>query len=278
MSALNFPASPSDGDTYLGYVYDATDGVWNANPRQLASRFITSATQPPTPQNGDGWFNTTNGKTFIYYYDGTSGQWVESGYPVLGYQSIEGLTDTSISTPTNGQVLKYDGTDWVNGVDQVGKILQVVQEIKTDANFSTSSTSLTVVTGLTASITPSSTSSKVFVSTMMPMSYNNSDGGAMAFATVFANGSNIVVPDSPGSRTVAPFAINYSNINNANTRGTWTFNFGFVHSPATTSAVTYDVRVRCNTGTLFVNRSTGDGDAESTPRGVATIILMEVAG
>ena len=85
MAALNFPLSPNDGDVYGNYVYDATEGVWNANPRQLASRFVTSATQPSSPSNGDGWLDTNTGKTYIYYNDGTSAQWIESGNPVIGF-------------------------------------------------------------------------------------------------------------------------------------------------------------------------------------------------
>lgn len=85
MAALNFPLSPEDGDVYGNYVYDATEGVWNANPQQLASRFVTSATQPTSPSNGDGWLDTNTGKTYIYYNDGSSAQWIESGNPVIGF-------------------------------------------------------------------------------------------------------------------------------------------------------------------------------------------------
>ena len=118
MVAFNFPTSPSNGDTYDNYVYDATEGVWNANPRQLASRFITSATQPSTPSNGDGWFDTNTGKTYIYYSDGSSAQWVESGNPVIGYVDPYDQTTTSTGylalpkgtsaqrpvTPNNGDI------------------------------------------------------------------------------------------------------------------------------------------------------------------------------
>ena len=42
MAALNFPASPSNNDTYsangLTYQYDSTDGVWNLS--QSASQTI----------------------------------------------------------------------------------------------------------------------------------------------------------------------------------------------------------------------------------------------
>ena len=34
-----------------------------------------------------------------------------------GSSTLNGLTDVTISTPSNGQVLKYDGSGWVNGTD-----------------------------------------------------------------------------------------------------------------------------------------------------------------
>jgi len=95
MAALNFPLNPNDGDVYGNYVYDATEGVWNANPLQLASRFITSATQPTSPSNGDGWLDTNTGKTYIYYNDGSSAQWIESGNPVIGFVDPYDQTTTS---------------------------------------------------------------------------------------------------------------------------------------------------------------------------------------
>jgi hypothetical protein len=36
---------------------------------------------------------------------------------VAGNVSLAGLTDVSLSSPSNGQVLKYNGTVWVNGTD-----------------------------------------------------------------------------------------------------------------------------------------------------------------
>lgn len=32
--AINFPSTPSNGDTHAGYTYDATNGVWNIDPFQ----------------------------------------------------------------------------------------------------------------------------------------------------------------------------------------------------------------------------------------------------
>lgn len=49
----------------------------------------------------------------VLAYDGTAEKWENAAIPA---QSIAGLSDTTISTPTNGQVLTYDSTaeKWVN--------------------------------------------------------------------------------------------------------------------------------------------------------------------
>ena len=106
--ALNFPLNPADGDTYEGYVYDATAGVWNSNPHQIASRFVTSATAPSSPSEGDGWFDTNTAKSYVYY----DGVWVQLG--ALGTVDLNQIADVNVSSPANGESLVYDGTDWVN--------------------------------------------------------------------------------------------------------------------------------------------------------------------
>jgi len=106
--ALNFPSTPADGDTYEGYVYDASDGVWNSDPHQIASRFVTSATAPSDPSEGDGWFDTNTAKSYTYY----DGVWVQLG--ALGTVDINQIADVNVSSPANGESLVYDGTEWVN--------------------------------------------------------------------------------------------------------------------------------------------------------------------
>ena len=81
---------------------------------------------PPTGttiQAGTIWFNTSNGRLYIYYNDGTSTQWVQPTTPSYGSGSgggattINELSDVTITTPSEGQVLKYNGTNWVNDTD-----------------------------------------------------------------------------------------------------------------------------------------------------------------
>jgi hypothetical protein len=48
--------------------------------KDLGSGGMTiSDTAPGTPANGDLWYESDSGKTFVYYSDGTSSQWVEIG-------------------------------------------------------------------------------------------------------------------------------------------------------------------------------------------------------
>jgi len=116
MAALDFPASPVDGQLHGSYIYDATRSVWNVNAQGVASRFFVSDTKPSPVTSGDAWFDTTEGVTYIYYDDGTSAQWVESGNQVLSYNTVANLTDTTITSPGNGQVLQYNGSEWVDGI------------------------------------------------------------------------------------------------------------------------------------------------------------------
>lgn len=41
-------------------------------------------------------------------------------YPPAASGSLDGLTDVIITTPTLNQVIKYNGTEWVNGTDDTG--------------------------------------------------------------------------------------------------------------------------------------------------------------
>jgi len=168
-----------------------------------------------------------------------------------------------------------NATDLPVGALPAGSILQVVSTTMTDT-FSTASSSYTTVTGLSASITPSSTSSKILV--LLGVSFHSSENASAANQiSVFKDGSNLLAPSSPGSRTPALMATNDYPLTG---RGFTFSNLGatLFDSPNTSSSLTYDVRVKGNSGTIFVNRNSNDTDASGSSRGVSTITLMEVAG
>ena len=155
-----------------------------------------------------------------------------------------------------------------------GKILQVVQSVKTDvATFSVSAGG-TSTAAVSASITPSATTSKVLV-----IVHASVDGNTGAIqGTLFRGGSaTTYVGDADGSRRrVSSGTRNVSDDNN-----TTAIVFQFLDSPATTSALTYDVRLghaQSDTRTLYLNRSDFNADAAQDSRPASSITLMEVAG
>jgi hypothetical protein len=86
--ALDFPASPTDGQVYQNWIYSAAKGAWKAKPLTPA-KTLTSDTPPGSPSNGDQWFNTIDGTLYIYVTDVDGSQWVESRAPITadGYYS-----------------------------------------------------------------------------------------------------------------------------------------------------------------------------------------------
>ena len=60
---------------------------------------------PDSPSHGDIWYNSTNGRLYVYVIDTDSGQWVQPSSPVP-----TSLTDLGISDGSAGQVLTTDGS------------------------------------------------------------------------------------------------------------------------------------------------------------------------
>ena len=99
--ALNFPSSPSNGDVYNGFEYDGDLGVW----RKLAGivKMLVSDTKPEGPANGDVWFDSSDGKTYVFYNDGDSAQWIEfAGNIKQGIDGLDGLGITNIEDNGDG--------------------------------------------------------------------------------------------------------------------------------------------------------------------------------
>lgn len=113
--ALDFPANPTNGQVYDSYVYNSTVGAWQAR-EDSATVAVTSPTAPATANNGDIWYNSNSGVSYVYYDDGTSAQWVEivsSAVPALNSKAdLENPTFTNDVTITNN--LNVNGSD-ING-------------------------------------------------------------------------------------------------------------------------------------------------------------------
>ena len=151
-----------------------------------------------------------------------------------------------------------------------GGIIQVVSSLKTD-DFSTTSTSLVAITGLSVSITPTSTSNKILVYFSVDGS-NTSAGAASAITAVFKDGSNYFGADN-GNRTRGWQLANYGDSNTGENVA-----FQFLDSPSTTSQITYDIRIKAQASTATVNMSGSDANnANYGYRSASVITAMEVS-
>jgi len=185
---------------------------------------------------------------------------------------------SAIPSPSEGMVTYLKDTDAVEKyttdwepVNTQG-ILQVVSTIKTDT-FTSTSTSFTDVTGLSATITPFSTSSKVLV--MASVSSGNSTDETRGFR-LMRDSTAIAVGGAAGSRTRTTIAQYFGGNSVSFHMNTSTAQV--LDSPNTAAAVTYKVQGSTNSGTFTVNRSSTDPDSAGGRRTVSTITLMEVAG
>ena len=156
--------------------------------------------------------------------------------------------------------------------------MQVVQTVKTDT-FSASVTTAnsTPVTGLSATITPSSTSSKILA--LISLSGSHGAGYGVVAMILTRDGTDIGVGDAAGSRARVSQTQTGAYSQDGNTIAS--LNYQFLDSPSSTSALTYAVEAfnpSSTTQNINVNRDNGNNDAAARMRTASTITLMEVAG
>jgi len=158
-----------------------------------------------------------------------------------------------------------DGTILTTTNPKTGNIIQIVQTTKSDT-FSTTSTSFTDITGMSVSITPSSTSNKILISADI-----NYGGGNFNFYCNLLRGSTILNAPSSGNN---PCTISLCGITNT-TYQILNSSIFFLDSPSTTSSTTYKLQIDCQGDEFFLNRSKRDGSSDSVCS--STISAMEVA-
>jgi len=158
------------------------------------------------------------------------------------------------------------------------RILQVASTTKTDTfSASVASAGTTSVTGLSVSITPSSTSSTIFVmASVAGCTVAGGDKPGTSFFQLTAAGSPILVGAAASNRT----QLSAASLGLLSNQGFQTATMQGIHSPATTSSVTYGVdvfNVIGVTATVYVNRGPDDTDVALNPRTISTITVMEVS-
>ena len=153
-----------------------------------------------------------------------------------------------------------------------GGIIQVVQTTKTDPTTSNSA-SFADITGLSATITPTRSDSKILFQYTVPFSHRQS----YVHFRLVRGSTAIFIADASSNRSRTTYGT-WSN-NDDGDYITKLFSGLFLDSPATTSAVTYKIQAFVtNSSTVYINRSKGDDDQTYEPRQASNIILMEVSG
>ena len=155
-----------------------------------------------------------------------------------------------------------------------GGIIQIKSATKTDRQLSNSS-SYVDVTGMSVTITPTRSDSKIFI--MINVHVGGDQASYLAFrvlrdSTVVTQGTH-----ATGNRTNVSFGgridQDYDN---------YMMSFNFLDSPSTTSATTYKLQVSdaydSSNRNIVINGTGDDANDSYTLCGTSTITVMEVTG
>mgnify|MGYP001288760595 len=146
-----------------------------------------------------------------------------------------------------------------------GKILQVKQTFKNDT-ASTSSGSFSDISGLTVSITPSATSSKILYTGGLYLAGSGSEANFRLKRTIGGTATDISVSSVLDDDADGSFA--HGGGSRYASRA-----WEFLDSPNTTSAITYGIKWRVHSGTTYLNRTWDSGWFH----GASAITVMEIA-
>ena len=173
---------------------------------------------------------------------------------------------------TSGQALVTDASGNLSFAG-TGKILQVIQTVKTDTASLGSVDTFTDISGMSVTITPSSSSSKVLVTVVM----NVSGGDNQAVAWRLLRGSTpIYIGDADGNRIRVAASVRVATNGDAEMVNCSAV---FLDSPNTTSATTYkiDWARPFASSQIYLNRPSEDYDNNDRARAPSSILVQEVA-
>jgi len=170
--------------------------------------------------------------------------------PAISGASLTGLTSSQMPT---------------------GSILQVVQTVKTDTATYVSSQAEKDI--MSATITPSSTSSKILIMTSLNVSYTSQNWEWRFWFE--RGGTDIGIGDAQDSRPRATFGVpkvidDYMPA---------PISFTYMDTPSTTSSTTYKLKFQSWNNQIRINQAHTDANSSQySPRLISTLTLMEIAG
>ena len=161
-----------------------------------------------------------------------------------------------------------------------GKILQVKTFQKTDsATYTPDSQLVFKDTGMTLSITPSSSSNKILVSFTVfgDFSGNASDHYFRIKRAISGGSTSYITAADQGNRTGTLFIGAMGNSESSGDRPTISTMSDYLDSPSTTSAVTYTIQHTSHgASSFYLNRSSDTDNQDAREDGISWIVLKEV--
>jgi hypothetical protein len=215
------------------------------------------------PNSGNSGFlsfteNSVDDRWVVGIESGSNSLLFKTGNPVTNTERLRADSSGNLQLSTaNTSILNSSGRKILN---QTGGILQVVSVNKTDQYYQSGTGTPTDVPGLSVSITPSSTSSRILI--LGHVNFSATSNGGDSFARLMRNSTEIGSGADGYFGQVAGqdyFAVHSRVIY-------------LIDSPATTSSTTYKIQVWGQE--LYVNSRGLDASFDVSSQ----IVLMEIAG
>lgn len=206
--------------------------------------------------------------------------WSGSAFGVYNGSGWDALTSTPAASETVQGIIEIatqaetdTGTDNARAVTPLKlkttplTLPKNVQTVAKTDTFTTTSTSYTDLTGMSVSITPLSTASRILIFAAIN---GTTSGGTVGMGfKVLRGATDVLLGDAASARTRAQAALQGTVLANATLVA--------IDSPATTSATTYKIQcILGSAGTGYINRDGTDNDNAARVRSASTLTVMEI--
>jgi len=181
-----------------------------------------------------------------------------------------GITDGTIVNADINASAAIDATK-LTGIS--AGIIQIKQTTKTDT-FSTSSASFVDITGMSISITPTLSTSKILV--VVDARLGGESTGTPMRVRLMRDSTDIYIGDANGSRSRSFSMFSVYDPAGAGYAVGQISTF-FIDNPATTSATTYKIQMATDTSLGYINRNHANSNNSSYATTASSITAIEVA-
>ena len=158
-----------------------------------------------------------------------------------------------------------------------GKLLQVVQTVKTDHASASNVSTFTDLTGMTLNITPASSNNKILISVFLQCGDQGNGYTGFRLLRGSTNIGHSTALDGQNAANTQDSAFFYGTESSQGTYKTGVAAYSFLDSPSTTSSTTYKIQfITWSSTTFHLNRPNSVGNALYTMGGASTITAMEI--